>query len=288
MLSRVESSSPITLRRAPGDPPSTPSLASICSSSSNAFVADSVLDKRWPSLTLLVGRRAEQSSVDSDDDADRSSTASADASRARVDEYIDFMLEHGAQRLCDLMPVDTLCCRCGADTWRCEPVGVYRLVDVVGVERTYIKFSQLLDCEPTAARECTFTSPNGIVATRWAKLSECERDVWYNSELIGRADRCTATAFGGCFVSLMVEASQLMLRALQSYCWAAPEARTLAAALAHDGWFDDARDIGFLFLDYLFAVLQQRPSYVDIDEQVDRLFESFSRAWRARRSAGDE
>src|SRR5579862_4524402 len=122
--------------------PATPRLVSLNSSSSTDVVviaADSLISKRWPGIALLFARKAEQQRLlaalppalvsaagnltNSEDDAaaaqlsEDDEKSDANTSCNGVDEQLDFILEAGAVRLCDLMPPDTVRCTIDGDKW---------------------------------------------------------------------------------------------------------------------------------------------------------------------------
>jgi len=260
--------------------------------------------QRWPLLALVFNSAAERrrlmnslptsykafmhgnvSEPDGDDDDDDDSETedyfdwSKPIGGSNTDSLMDRLLDAGAERLCDLMPADTVCCTLGVDVLRCEPVGVTRLTDRRGGERRYVKFSCLSAHAPSVDTPALFNSPNLLVPVRQARLSDRERDVWlaasddpsnwWHTEVVLRA----STVAGDWLLSLYVEASYLLLSVMKHYVWTNGAADTLGGAVRYAAAFDETRsDLGYLVLDYLYFVLQEKPRHADeTRRRVDEL-----------------
>jgi hypothetical protein len=235
--------------------------------------------ERWPSLELIFN--PDQSSSDlfssspplSDSEFDDNDTTPEQSNL--LDKQMDFLLVAAARRLCDFLPYDTLHCEIEGETWRCAPVGVCKLCNSFGVEKQFVKFSHLSDVQPTPDRRCSFRSPNGLVQALYTQLIDCERLVWFNSHTAAIAERRT----NGVFISMLVDASYLIVQTLQHFYWQTDSSTTLAQLLGYQPASDD--DMGLLFLEYLFTVAQQRVARADLDAQVDRLLVTFRTQWKS-------
>jgi len=284
--------------------PSTPRLVSLRSSTVADVVADSSMSKRWPALAMIINNRAEirrlvaecpvglmnaltfdghlDTGARSEDEDEEFDDESGDTTK-HLNEQIDFMLDAAVLRLCDLMPADTVHCKLAGETWSCEPVSVHCLTDAPGDGRRYVKFTHYsIDAAPSAQKPCIFVSPNLLVPCRTMSLDVCSRRVWFCDDVAAFAQPA-ANAVERCFISLFVEASYLMLHVLQHYAWRKPSAETFSDALGCGGVFATADDLGYLFLDYLFEIVQHQRDERLLYRKIDHLLARFGAQRRSCR-----
>jgi len=204
-----------------------------------------------------------------------SRSAPLEACSEDVNDKLDVLVAAAATCVCNIMPLDTLHCTIGGETWHAAALYAVPVINSVGATRRFVRFAHLSDCAPTSINHAVFHSPNRLLALpggRCIHVTSIDRRN-HQGDIFSDASMSASPRVVGCFISLYIEANCLISQVLSYYGSRSRNATSLSEALGamHRS---QRTDVGFLFLDYLFVVMHHGPS-IYLDRAIDRLLDAY-------------